>query len=129
MIDLNKDYRYDVLTDLFKDAIGETITDIHRIEDEEIHFTLSSGVKIVMHHEQSCCEDVVVDDICGNLHDLIDSPIIRFEERSNENETEYGSETWTFYEMATIKGSVTIKWHGSSNGYYSESVDFKVLKQ
>lgn len=94
---------------------------IFKAEDEVFH----------MHHYQDCCENVVIDDICGDLNDLLDTPIISaYESVNRENpRSEYDdSFTWTFYHISTIKGSVTIKWYGCSNGYYSETVEFETQK-
>lgn len=112
------------------DLIGKTIINIDKAEDE-ITFETSAGVKYKMYHYQDCCEKVSIDDVVGDLNDLIGSPILKAEETSNSDNPKSGdhdeSHTWTFYHLATIKGYVTIRWYGSSNGYYSESVSFEKI--
>ena len=100
----------------------------------EIIFITTLGDIYMMHHDQDCCESVTIDDICGDINDLVGSYILRAQEvsnRGNPKADSYGdvpeSFTWTFYTLSTIKGTVTIKWYGSSNGYYSEDVSITYL--
>jgi hypothetical protein len=78
----------------------------------------------MMYHQQDCCESVYIESIEGELPHLINAAIVMAEEVIDGGDE---GETWTFYKFGTIKGYVTIRWVGSSNGYYSESVDWSEI--
>lgn len=116
----------------FEELIGKTIDNV-RVDDDQqrITFTCTDGSVYAQYHNQDCCESVLIDDICGDLGDIVGSPILVAHEDSNnqrystlDHQSQSDSWTWTFYKIDTIKGGITIRWYGSSNGYYSERVDF-----
>jgi hypothetical protein len=122
----------------FAELLGKTLVsvDVDREGDNRITFTTDEGTRYMQWHSQDCCESVEIEDINGDIADLIGSPILLAEEATNSVADPVGvsppdyrdaSFTWTFYKLATIKGSVDIRWYGSSNGYYSESVYFEKL--
>lgn len=116
----------------FHELVGKTLTSVE-VSEYEITFKTLDKKEYKMFHYQDCCESVSIEDICGNIHDLIGDPILLAEEStSHENPNGqksdvFHSETWTFYKLSTNKSSVTIRWYGESNGYYSESVDFEEI--
>jgi hypothetical protein len=114
----------------FNTLVGKTLTKVVNGGDV-ISFYCVDGSLYQQVHMQDCCESVHIEDIVGDLEDLVGSPIIQAsEETNNDNAKDKYDEscTWTFYNICTMKGSVTIRWYGTSNGYYSESVDFIKLK-
>jgi hypothetical protein len=123
--------RYDYESAIpFVSLMGKVFASIEKSEDE-ITFVVNDDEAYALGHEQDCCEEVKVEDICGDLDDLIGLPILLAEEVTSEDnrpEECYGSHTWTFYKLSTNKGSVTIRWIGLSNGYYSESVSLYQTK-
>lgn len=110
-----------------EELIGKTFFKVYVGKGkDELVFETQAGDKYVFYHEQDCCEDVKVEDICGELSHLVGSPInIALESTSEGSDEKSDSFTWTFYIFATAKGYVTVRWFGESNGCYSESVNLK----
>ncbi len=110
------------------EMVGLVMKDVEQSNSSDdgdyIKFTSTDNRVFLMYHYQDCCESVSIEDICGDLKDLIGSEILEAYEETNHGDENGESCTWTFYTIATIKGTVNIRWYGSSNGYYSERVDF-----
>lgn len=116
--------------------VGHTIKSFER-DIDTLTFEMEDGQLCRFYHEQDCCESVTIESVTGDLSVLIGSPLTFVEEVvSNEDppdavrgKDEYIDEnyTWTTYKFRTEKGEASIRWYGSSNGYYSESVNFLAM--
>ncbi len=116
----------------FNVLYGKVLTGIERSKDDGgdvLTFTTSDGDKYLMCHHPECCDYVDIEDICGELDDLIGHPILLAEDVSNDSEVDRfgGQGTWTFYKLSTVKGSVTIRWYGYDD-YYSVEVRFDLIQ-
>ena len=112
--------------------LGKTFVQVSgAVGNFDLLFETANGERFMFSHQQDCCERVDINDIVGDLQDLVGEPLLLAEEVQGEtpvdfNEREYESVTWTFYKFATRKGYVDVRWLGESNGYYSERVDLFV---
>lgn len=121
----------------FSVLLGQTLESVDgAVGDGELIFTTADGRTFKLFHDQDCCESVAVEDIVGDLSDLVGSPITLAEKSVGGDDPEgytppeyRDSYTWTFYRIATAKGHVDIRWLGTSNGYYSEGVSFAEVTQ
>jgi hypothetical protein len=114
--------------------VGKTVTEISdfKVGSDKVRFVCDDGSSYAMYHQQDCCENVYLDDFAGDCNDLIGAPILVAEEASSKDLPNRGGEldgddsyTWTFYNFRTVKGAVSVRWYGCSNGYYSEAVSFE----
>lgn len=118
------------MSESIADLKGKTLAAITVNDDkEQVLFRTEDGDVFRMLHYQDCCESVSLEEVIGDLADLIGSPILEADEATNETDpppSGRGNDAnlWTFYKLRTIKGGVTLRWFGSSNGYYSVGVNF-----
>lgn len=112
----------------FGDLRGRVLTRVEQIGNDELRFYLTDDHYVKLYHQQDCCESVTIEDIVGDLNDLVETPLLLVEETSSRGDDDgYESSTWTYYRFRTIKGSVDIRWYGTSNGYYSEAVHVDIV--
>lgn len=146
MTDITK-FKNKIITNIvgvFDGNEGKVPVDTTLGEFDHIKFSFDDGAYAIMLHYQDCCESVGIVDICGDVRDLLGSPILEAEvvtdcpKELNNMKMEalinpdacnpddvYNEEAqqWTFYKLGTIKGFVVFRWYGTSNGYYSIAVD------
>lgn len=126
---VNGQKTYTIVEKFYDDQVQD-----YAIYDNDVHSDViifeNDEESFIFYHDQSCCEYVHVDDIVGELALLENTPILVAEEFQKyksimDDDSDYmeSHETYTFYKFATVNGHVDVKWYGTSNGYYSESVD------
>lgn len=102
---------------------------------DEVKFWCKDGFMIKMCHHQDCCEWVRIEDVDSEVNNsdiYTDCQWCKIEQARQDREQPPTSEwdgesyTWTFYKITTNRGYDTIRWYGTSNGYYSECVDFEL---
>jgi hypothetical protein len=123
----------------FESMLGKTFRKVRKQESgigdsDALVFEVSDNEAYAMLYQQDCCASCTIEDICGDLRDLENTPVVRAEENGNDEEHNRPScqkypesFTWTFYRIGTNKGTVVIRWYGSSNGYYSETPSFEKI--
>jgi len=129
----------------FEELLGKTLVLAERRHGglwsvEEIVFKTADGEKFKLFNLSNCWEPTWLEDICGDLEDLVGKPILLAEKVSNvpgekslatrpdQDPSPVGHNpatcTWTFYKLATNAGAVTIRWYGEFSGAYGMEVCF-----
>lgn len=105
--------------------IGKTLTGISINEvdgdygfSHEVIFRVSDSEKYKLFHKEDCSEIVYIADICGNIMDLLGSPIVESEE----------TEEWGFYRFRTKEGCVVFRFCETGSEYYCVTIDFVKLE-
>jgi len=114
-----------------KDLVGKTFDKVVKDDsydgNETLTFYQGENKAYMMGHSQDCCEEVSIEDMDAELDVLEGTEILEAEVSTKHSDGGFDSETWTFYKFRTAKGWLTVRWYGTSNGYYSEEVDLVKL--
>lgn len=121
--------RYGLREASFSELKGGRITGIN-YEDDVLILTIvinDETRRFKMYHPQACCESVELIDGLEELKQCLNYTIVDAYVTTNSNDSKdntHESWTWTYYTIQTDRCSATLRWYGTSNGYYSEGVSF-----
>ena len=104
------------------DMKGQTFTKVYVTDDKSELVFENDEFIFMFYHESDCCEDVQVEDVVGDLNDLVGKPLDIVEVVHHDSE-------FNPPDVEPVKGWVDVRWLGESNGYYSESVHFKGVRK
>lgn len=118
-----------VIEDVNESAYGRTLS------TDPLLKIVTNKATYIFYHEQDCCESVYLEDIAGIPTAMRGERILLAEDVSSADhplsdatttptdpDPNGDVEDWTFYKLATLSGYATLRFIGSSNGYYSTSV-------
>lgn len=97
------------------------------IDKEEMKITCEDNSVFTFYHEQDCCEHVYIADTVGEPMSLKGWKLLLVDMEATRESSCDGDEskTTTVVKFVTDENTVSVKWIGESNGYYSESVDLR----
>lgn len=128
-----------------KSFLGATIHEVTKIKIgvDEIRIRTDRGLLSIKHPRQ-CCEDVELVDTTSDGRDLVGGVIGVFEVRTGTlsgkkpdyrkkptKEEKFANRTYTFYEIRTSKGDVTLRWGCPDNkdqGNYGEEITLSLIR-
>ncbi|MDR6216149.1 hypothetical protein [Paracidovorax wautersii] len=121
------DYGYDLGL-----LLGKTLVKVEGdVYSELLHMLGEDGTAYVLGNAQTRDDGyewglVQIEDIAGDLNDLVGSPITQAEEVSDLSKR--GICGWTFYRLSTAKGQVVIRFCDNDyDTFYARWVDFMIF--
>lgn len=73
----------------FANMVGRTmVSATGSVGEDTMTFRSDDGWQFSFYHNQDCCESVYIEDICGDLEDLVGAPVLLAEEVSSQEREE-----------------------------------------
>lgn len=120
----------------FSKLIGKTITQAFITKDNTKLILKSHDQTFTLYGSSDDDADSWVEDIDNDLSTILNSPILSVQEKSkklSDKDIDQKNSahvenypTWYFYEISTIKGSVTLRFYSQDGTFYSAKMHLDI---